>query len=118
MRANYTNLKKDVHETTEYLELFLRNLLLGEDNELKNRNLHISGTLQASKCQNVTLDVTLEENAVLHLIKIDNKITQKQIAESIGKSDRTVKRIVASLEEKGVISREGGKRFGFWKVNI
>lgn len=118
VRANYTNLKKDVHETTEYLELFLRNLLLGEDNELKNRNLHISGTLEASKCQNVTLDVTLNENVVLNLIKNDNKITQHQIAESIGKSDRTVKRIISSLEEKGVISREGGKRFGFWKVTI
>lgn len=32
VRANYTNLKKWVHETTEYLELFLRNLLLGESN--------------------------------------------------------------------------------------
>ena len=118
VRANYTNLKKNVHETTEYLELFLRNLLLGEDNELKNRNLHISSTLEAPKCQNVTLDVTLDENAVLHLIKNNSKITQQQIAELIGKSDRTVKRIISSLEEKGLISREGGKRFGFWKINI
>lgn len=41
VRANYTNLKKDVHETTEYLELFLKNLLLDEKNELHNRDLHI-----------------------------------------------------------------------------
>lgn len=118
VRANYTNLKKGVHETTEYLELFLRNLLLGENNELKNRNLHINCTLETPKCQNVTLDVTLEESQVLKLLKNDNKLTQKQIAELISKSDRTVKRIISSLEEKGIISREGGKRFGFWKVNI
>lgn len=37
VRANYTNIQKDIYETTEYLELFLRNLLLGENNELKNR---------------------------------------------------------------------------------
>ncbi len=43
VRANYTNLQKGIHETTEYLELFLRNLLLNEKNELFNRNLHISG---------------------------------------------------------------------------
>ena len=43
VRANYTNLQKDIHETTEYLELFLRNLLLGENNELHNRVMHISG---------------------------------------------------------------------------
>ena len=41
VRANYTNLKKGVHETTEYLELFLRNLLLGEQNEV-TCSLHLS----------------------------------------------------------------------------
>ena len=45
VRANYTNLKKGVHETTEYLELFLRNLILCEKNPLKNRTMHISGEL-------------------------------------------------------------------------
>lgn len=46
VRANYTNLQKGIHETTEYLELFLGNLLLEEKNELHNRNLHISGLLK------------------------------------------------------------------------
>jgi fido (protein-threonine AMPylation protein) len=41
VRANYTNLQNGICETTEYLELFLRNLLLGEKNELNNRELHI-----------------------------------------------------------------------------
>ncbi len=42
VRANYTNVQKGVHETTEYLEKFLRNLLLKESNELHNREMHIS----------------------------------------------------------------------------
>ena len=49
VRANYTNLQKGVHETTEYLEVFLRNLLLNEKNELHNRNLHISGQFKVAK---------------------------------------------------------------------
>ncbi len=49
VRANYTNLQKDIHETTEYLEVFLRNLLLNEKNELHNRNLHISELLNNRK---------------------------------------------------------------------
>ena len=49
VRANYTNLQKGIHETTEYLEVFLRNLLLNEQNELQNRNLHISGLLNEVK---------------------------------------------------------------------
>ena len=42
VRANYNDLKNGVHATTEYLEMFLRNLLLGEDNILSNRSMHIS----------------------------------------------------------------------------
>ena len=38
-----------INETTEYLEVFLRNLLLNEKNELHNRNLHISGFLNDTK---------------------------------------------------------------------
>lgn len=49
VRANYTNLQKGIHETTEYLELFLRNLLLNEKNELHNRELHISGYSKEGK---------------------------------------------------------------------
>ena len=49
VRANYTNLQKSIHETTKYLEEFLRNLLLNEKNELYNRKLHISGLLNEEK---------------------------------------------------------------------
>ena len=41
--------QKGIHETTEYLEAFLRNLLLNEKNELHNRNLHINGLLNEEK---------------------------------------------------------------------
>ncbi len=117
VRANYTNLKKDVHETTEFLELFLRNLLLGENNELKNRYLHIKSAL---KCQNVTIDgtinVTIDQIIVFRLLKENSKITQKQIAEKINKSERTVKRIVEELRKNGYIVREGSSRLGYWKI--
>ena len=46
VRANYSNLIKGIHETTEYLELFLRNLLLNENHPLHNRALHVSGQFE------------------------------------------------------------------------
>ena len=46
VRANYNDLKNGIHETTEFLELFLRNLLLEENHPLHNRALHISGTFK------------------------------------------------------------------------
>ena len=43
VRANYNDIKNGVHATTEFLELFLKNLLLDEENPLHNRQMHISG---------------------------------------------------------------------------
>lgn len=42
VRANYTNIEKNIYDTTKYLEDFLNNLLFGSNNELKNRHLHIN----------------------------------------------------------------------------
>lgn len=43
VRANYNNIPKGIYETTEFLEKFLRNLILNETNELHNREMHVSG---------------------------------------------------------------------------
>ena len=42
VRANYTNIEKNIYDTTKYLEDFLNNLLFGSNIELKNRHLHIN----------------------------------------------------------------------------
>lgn len=124
VRANYNDLKNGVHETTEYLELFLRNLLLDEKNELHNRSMHISGQLvqsaneNVSKSQNGTLKLTPEELSIVKLLVVEPTATQKRISEAIGISERTVKRRTVEMQEKGLICRENGKRNGKWKVLI
>lgn len=57
VRANYNDLKNGVHETTEYLELFLRNLLLDEKNELHNRSMHISGRFAETDFESAKADI-------------------------------------------------------------
>ena len=57
VRANYNDLKNGVHETTEYLELFLRNLLLDEKNELHNRSMHISGRFKETDFESAKADI-------------------------------------------------------------
>ena len=64
VRANYTNLQKGVYETTEYLEMFLRNLLLNEKNELHNRNLHINGLLNEERVAIGDTKVDIENTKV------------------------------------------------------
>ena len=69
VRANYNDLKNGIHETTEYLEVFLRNLLLDERNELHNRSMHISGSF------NKKMDIE-SEKVDIECAKVDirNKI--------------------------------------------
>lgn len=64
VRANYTNLQKNIYETTEYLEVFLRNLLLNEKNELHNRSLHISGLWNEEKVDIEPKEVNIDTGKV------------------------------------------------------
>ena len=128
VRANYNDLTKGVYATTEFLEKFFRNLILNEQNELKNRNLQIDEIekeaiqsakqtdMDIQKCKNCTLDCTLEEIAVLNYLKEKPNATQKEIAQHIGKSERTVKSMTVNLSERGIIERKNGRRNGFWEI--
>ena len=134
VRANYSNLHKGIAETTIYLERFFRSMLLGEEHSFRNRELlidwkkaEISDYVQSakdmvqsanfalnlpSKCKNCTL----EEIAILRVVLSNPTATQKQMAAEIGKSERTVKSITVTLQEKGILQRVGGKRDGKWEI--
>lgn len=90
------------------------NLLLGKNNELKNRYLRVDFQNDNSSNQNVTLD----ELALLKLIAKDPSITQVQLAEKMGVTDRTIKQKMKSLQEKGFIQRANVKRNGHWEILI
>lgn len=112
VRANYNNRAKNITETTYYLELFLRNLLLGEANILSNREMHIGYKEVAEEKQ----DITEREKIIIDLIKSNPQITLAEISDKIDKSLRTVNNAMKALQEKGIIERSGGKKNGNWKV--
>ena len=131
VRANYSNLQKGITETTIYLERFFRSMLLGEEYSFRNRELHIDwkegetnddvqsakGAVQSAnfalnlplKCKSCTL----EEIAVLRVVQTNPTATQNQMAATIGKSERTVKSITVSLQEKGILRRVGSLQYLF-----
>lgn len=130
VRANYNDLQQGVHATPHFLMLFFENLLLGTNHVLKNRTMHVdfddgieesesqSATEHALKCQIGTLECTLEELAVLQLIAENPSVTQKAIQEKTGIPLRTVKRTMASLQDKGYLQRVNGKRYGYWMLLV
>ena len=100
VRANYNDLKNGVHETTEYLELFLRNLLLDEKNELHNRTMHISGAFQSAEKADIR-----GQKADIERQKAD--IRSKIEACLPDLSDKTIRHILLMHENYGK-----GKIFG------
>ena len=124
--ANYRNAVKGVEPTDEYLVLFLRNLLLGENNELKNRYLHIrwndskpqNEVSENPKPQNAVLHqkLSIKENAVLDVMAKNPHVSIDDIAAGIGLSDSTVDRIIKALKNKGMIERKGQKNNSEWVI--
>jgi hypothetical protein len=76
VRANYTDLSNGIRETTEYLELFLRNLLLGETNELKNRYTHIRWEKQKQDIDDKKQDIDDKKQDIDIPDSITNKTKQ------------------------------------------
>lgn len=80
VRANYNDFKNGIHETTEFLELFLRNLLLNENNILSNRTMDISRKFKASQ----KLDIDDKKLDIEKTLKeFDNHLSTKTIINAI-----------------------------------
>ncbi len=125
VRANYNNFKLGIHETTEYLELFLRNLLLEECHGLHNRAMHISGTFAIASEQddpindpiNDPIKLSDRERQLLQQLRREPDLTRRELAEVMQCSESTVKRILQRLSERKVLRRIGSRKMGEWVVN-
>ena len=117
VRANYKNYEKNVFEDISFLEKFFYNLLTNSNYELKNRYMHIDYVGSTDELDLESNNYTLEEQAILNIIKNNPLIKQEEIAIQINKSVRTVKNYMSEMQEKGIITRKNGKRNGEWIIN-
>lgn len=124
VRANYVNYPKNIHANLTFLNNFFENLLLDTNHPLKNRIMHVNYSQETIDKRNEnfpgtlsdTLDISLDELALLNNIRTQPRATQETLASQMRKSVRTVKRLTASLTQKGYIKRENGKRDGHWVI--
>ena len=98
VRANYNDLKNGVHETTKYLELFLRNLLLDEKNELHNRSMHISGMFEKADIENSKANIE-DAEADIETQKADIQNRLLSFSDSI--SEKTIHYAIELLSKCG-----------------
>ncbi|HPS57998.1 MAG TPA: Fic family protein [Spirochaetota bacterium] len=55
-------------------------------------------------------------SGIVNLVKADPKITLDELAQRLNKSRRTITRNMKMLQDKGIISRTGSDRTGYWQV--
>ncbi len=116
VRANYKNFDRNIFEDISFLEKFFYNLLTNSNYELKNRFTHID-YLENKKDEKIETNiVTLEDQAIINILKSNPSIKQEDIAKYINKSLRTVKNRMSEMQNKGLITRKNGKRDGEWVV--
>ena len=131
VRANYKNAVKGIDYSPIYLERFFRNLLLGEQWDLRNRYLHINpsaewkeqpylGEKQSNVTQNVTQKVTQKltdrQKEILHLITTDNTISANKMATIHGITIRSIRRDIDALRQYYNIQWVGPSKGGHWEV--
>ena len=61
-------------------------------------------------------DQSKQEDAIIELLKENPYISRKEISGRLGLHDSSVKRRLASLQEKGTIKRVGPDKGGHWEV--
>ena len=98
VRANYKNAVKGIDYTPVYLERFFRNLLLGEQWDLRNRYLHIKAPEQApEQSQDKYRTSTGQVENTFHT---DN-VNIKNLIKIIGDKEMSVKAMMESIGLKG-----------------
>lgn len=137
VRANYADIQSGVEEDPAFLQAFFRNLLLGEQNELKNRFLHLRAKAMQSQDETVNdgrepINETINSDGetinddretinesqqlVLRVLADNPGATYGQLVEATGLSRASIARAISSLKALGLIEREGSKKTGSWVV--
>ena len=119
VRANYNDLKNGIHETTEFLELFLRNLLLDETHPLHNRTLHNSGMYR--EIRKTDIETEFQPKTASHILKIREAFPDQMIfgrsnvMEVIDIKPSRASELLKEMAEKGVIEPVSGHGKGKYR---
>ena len=105
VRANYRNVAKGIDYSPVYLERFFRNLLLGEQWDLRNRYLHIHPTEEWSAQPNMAAPTSTPQAPDKLPDKLPDKFHTnnmyiKRLVEVVGRNKVTIKDALKILELK------------------
>lgn len=103
VRANYRNVTKGISQDSHFLELFFRNLLMGEHNELKNRYLLVNPPeewKQSTNTEQAQDKHRTSSGQVRGKLLTDNPNIIKLVS-VVGEHEMSVKEMMSGLGLKG-----------------
>lgn len=56
------------------------------------------------------------ENRIIELIAENESITVHQLANALNVNERTIRRDITNLKERGILTRIGADKNGIWKI--
>lgn len=119
LEENYTDDKiPTFYSDRTQFRVILPNLNYGIDINKSNNEPNFdtnNDTNEPNSDTNQSIYFTKKELQVLKIIKINSKISQKQLSTKTGMSISSIKRITRRLNDCNYIERIGGTR-GYWKV--
>ena len=100
VRANYRNAVESVDYSPVYLERFFRNLLLGEQWDLRNRYLHI----QPSK--EWQIQPNLADPSSTHQVPVKFPSSSQQVSDKLHPDDPNITKLVGTVGEQTLSVKE------------
>ena len=95
VRANYQNLQKGIKKDMIFLERFFRNLLMGENNELRSRYLHVRASELLDGDTPTSTPASTPTS--MHASMIPGNENIKRLVEAIGYNQFSVKEMIAAV---------------------
>ena len=108
VRANYTNLQKGIHETTEYLEAFLRNLLLNEE------KVDIESVL-SGKGSDFSVKTTVHIHRLFEKFGFDEVFGRSAVMELLELKASGASKLLSNLVQADIIEPVSGHGKGKYK---
>lgn len=112
-------LKLIADELKEYPNIELRWKEVGLSFQVQFVNLSFKSNTDINvgiNVGNVGIPINDSEVLLIELIRKNSKITAKEIADTLKLSQRQCERIIADLKNRGILSRRGTNRTGYWVI--
>lgn len=95
----------------------LEQMIHNYQTSIADDKINIEKDVPVNVRQNVRANLTDREHRIIELIAGDESITILQLANALSVNERTIRRDITTLKERGVLARIGADKNGIWKIN-